>query len=71
MNPNKKGTTMRITTHPGEVLREKFLLPLNISANRLALDLRVPANRITKIIREERGVAPDTALRLPSAIFGV
>lgn len=57
-------TPNRVTTHPGEILDEEFLKPLNLSANALALDLRVPANRITDIIRGERGVTPDTALRL-------
>ncbi len=57
---------MRITTHPGEILREEFLLPLGLSANALALALRVPANRIGAIIREEkpRAVTADTAMRL-------
>ena len=58
--------TDRITTHPGEVLREEFMIPLRLSANALARDLHVPPNRITAIIAEEspRGVTPDTALRL-------
>ena len=57
---------MRITTHPGEILREEFMLPLGLSANALALALRVPANRIGAIIREEkpRAVTADTAMRL-------
>jgi antitoxin HigA-1 len=50
--------------HPGEILREDFLLPLGLSMNRLALDLRVPVTRIAEIVRERRGVTPDTALRL-------
>ncbi len=50
--------------HPGEILREEFMAPLNLSQNRLALDLRVPADRINKIVREERAISPDTALRL-------
>jgi addiction module HigA family antidote len=44
----------RVRTHPGEVLREEFMQPLGLSANALALALRVPATRITAIIREER-----------------
>ena len=58
--------TDRITTHPGEVLREEFMVPLGLSATALALDLHVPPNRITAIIAEEkpRAVTPDTALRL-------
>jgi antitoxin HigA-1 len=50
--------------HPGEILREDFLLPLGLSMNRLALDLRVPVTRIAEIARERRGITPDTALRL-------
>jgi addiction module HigA family antidote len=56
----------RIRTHPGEVLKEEFMSPLGLSANRLAIDLAVPATRIGEIIREEspRAVTADTALRL-------
>lgn len=54
----------RVTTHPGEMLVEEFLKPLGISQNQLALDLRVPANRIGQIVRGLRGVTPETALRL-------
>lgn len=50
--------------HPGEVLREEFLVPLGMSAHALALDLKVPAPRINDIVRERRAVTPDTALRL-------
>lgn len=56
----------RIHTHPGEVLREEFMKPLGLSANALALALRVPATRIGDILRPERprAVSADTALRL-------
>jgi len=50
--------------HPGEILREDFLLPLNISANALAVILKVPAPRINDIVRERRAITPDTAIRL-------
>jgi addiction module HigA family antidote len=50
--------------HPGEILREEFLGPLEMSANALAMDLHVPAPRINDIVRERRAVTPDTALRL-------
>jgi addiction module HigA family antidote len=50
--------------HPGEILREEFLQPMGLSANALALALRVPATRIGDILRERRGITPDTALRL-------
>jgi addiction module HigA family antidote len=45
-------------------LREDFLLPLGLSANALALALRVPVTRISEIVRERRGITADTALRL-------
>ena len=54
----------RLTTSPGEMLRAEFLDPLGMSANALALALRVPANRITAIINGERTVTADTAMRL-------
>lgn len=50
--------------HPGEILREEFLAPLDMSANALAMDLHVPAPRINDVVRERRAVTPDTALRL-------
>lgn len=50
--------------HPGEILREEYLAPLGMSAHALAMALRVPAPRIHDIVRERRGVSPDTALRL-------
>lgn len=50
--------------HPGEILREEFLVPLSLSANALAIALGVPAPRINDIARERRGITADTALRL-------
>lgn len=50
--------------HPGEILREEYLAPLEMSASALARELRVPAPRINDIVREKRGITPDTALRL-------
>lgn len=50
--------------HPGEVLREDYLKPLNLSANALSKALHVPAGRVNDIVLERRGVTPDTALRL-------
>lgn len=55
--------------HPGEILREEFLSPLGMSANELALALRVPATRIHEIVNKKRGITADTALRL-SRYFG-
>src|SRR5580692_8939543 len=59
----------RGTTHPGEVLSEEFLKPLRMSVNALALALRVPATRIGAVVKGERSVTADTALRL-SRFFG-
>jgi len=50
--------------HPGEILREDFLVPLALSVNALAAALRVPATRLHEIVKERRSVTPDTALRL-------
>ncbi len=56
--------------HPGEILREEFMLPLGLSANALAIALRVPAPRINDIVRERRAISADTALRL-ARYFGI
>ena len=53
-----------ITAHPGEILRDRYLVPHGMSATALALDLHVPANRITEIVNGRRSVSPETALRL-------
>lgn len=50
--------------HPGEVLLEEFLKPMQLSQNQLALSLRVPARRINEIIHGKRRITADTALRL-------
>jgi addiction module HigA family antidote len=57
-------STVRIRTHPGEVLREEYLRPLGMSARALAQTIGVPANRLTEIVREKRSVSADTAIRL-------
>jgi len=57
-------TPNRVTTHPGDVLYEEFLKPLGMSVNALAMALRVPATRIGAIVKGERSVTADTALRL-------
>ncbi len=53
--------------HPGEILREEFLVPLGLSAYRVAKDIGVPEPRIGDIVRERRGISTDTALRLSPA----
>ncbi len=60
MNPTNK---MR-PIHPGEILREEFLAPLEMSAHALSMILKVPAPRINEIVPERRSITPDTALRL-------
>ena len=50
--------------HPGEILREDFMKPMGLTANKLALDLHVPATRIGEIVHERRRITADTALRL-------
>src|SRR5580698_3693652 len=59
----------RVTTHPGEMLRDEFLTPLGIAQNALAMKIRVPATRIGDIIHGRRAITPDTALRL-ARFFG-
>jgi len=50
--------------HPGEVLREEFMIPLGMSINRLARELFVPPGRISQIVNGKRAISADTALRL-------
>lgn len=57
-------------THPGEILLEEFLKPMGISQYRLSKDIGVPAMRVNKIVRGERGISADTALRL-ARYFGM
>jgi len=56
--------------HPGEVLREDFLVPLGLSVNALSIALGVPATRIHEIVKERRAVTADTAARLAKYFGG-
>jgi addiction module HigA family antidote len=56
--------------HPGEILMEEFLKPMNISQYKLAKDISVPPRRINEIVHGVRAITPDTALRL-SRYFGL
>lgn len=56
--------------HPGEILEEEFLKPMNISQYRLAKEINVPARRINEIVHGTRSISADTALRL-SRFFGM
>ena len=67
--PEFSSNPLAVRCHPGEVLREEFLVPLGLSANKVALALRVPSNRISDIVNEKRAITPDIALRL-SRYFG-
>ena len=55
--------------HPGEILNEEFLIPMNISAYKLSKDLEIPQTRVSQIIKGNRRITADTALRL-SSYFG-
>ncbi len=50
--------------HPGEILMEEFLKPMEISQNKIARDIGVPPRRINEIVQEKRAITADTALRL-------
>ena len=54
--------------HPGEVLGKEFLEPLHVSAAEFARTIRVPTNRVTRILRGQSAITPDTALRLARAL---
>ncbi len=56
--------------HPGEVLREDFLVPLDLSVNALSIALGVPATRIHEIVKERRAITADTAVRLAKYFGG-
>jgi addiction module HigA family antidote len=55
--------------HPGEILQEEFLIPLEISAYKLSKDIRIPQTRVSEIVKGNRRITADTALRL-SKYFG-
>lgn len=55
--------------HPGEILKEEFLEPLNISAYRLAKETKIPQTRVSQILKKKRGITADTALRF-ATFFG-
>ena len=62
--------TNREPTHPGEMLREEFLLPMEISQRDLADAIHVPYQRVNELVNQKRGITPSTALRL-AKFFGV
>lgn len=67
--PERGWNIRRVSTTPGDMLREEFLTPMGITQNALALKIRVPATRIGDIIHGRRAITPDTALRL-ARFFG-
>jgi addiction module HigA family antidote len=68
MRKNNRKEKLR-NIHPGEVLREEFLEPLGITAYRLSKETGIPQTRISLILREQRAITADTALRF-AAFFG-
>ncbi len=50
--------------HPGEILREEYMVPMGLSQNKLAIELRIPVTRVGEIVNERRGISADTAVRL-------
>lgn len=60
----------RVPTHPGEMLREEFLVPMNITQRELATAIHVPYQRVNELVNQKRGVTPSTALRL-AKFFGM
>jgi len=62
--------TNREPTHPGEMLREEFLIPMNISQQNLADAISVPYQRVNELVNRKRGITPSTALRL-AKFFGM
>jgi len=65
---NRKMTRLK-NIHPGEVLKEEFLIPFGITAYRLSKDLSIPQTRVSEILKGNRRITADTALRL-SRYFG-
>ena len=55
--------------HPGEILKEEFLTPLNITAYRLAKETKIPQTRVSQILKKKRSITADTALRF-ATFFG-
>jgi antitoxin HigA-1 len=62
-------TLLKNPSHPGEVLKELYLIPLNLSAIALAQKLHVPRTRIERLVKRETAVSADTAMRL-AKVFG-
>lgn len=60
----KRASSKLPPIHPGEILREDFMKPAQLTAHRLAMALHVPATRIAEIIHERRAITADTAIRL-------
>lgn len=64
------GLTYQERTHPGEILREEFLIPMGLTQRELAKAINVPYQRINELVNGKRGVTPSTALRL-AKFFGM
>ena len=62
--------TDREPTHPGEMLRQEFLIPMGLTQRELATAIHVPYQRINELVNRKRGITPSTALRL-AKVFGM
>lgn len=62
--------THRLPSHPGEILREEFLVPMGLTQQDLANAIHVPYQRVNELVNQKRGITPGTALRL-AKFFGV
>jgi addiction module HigA family antidote len=69
MKKRKSKRVIGWNIHPGEILREEFLKPMNLSVYRLAKEIHVPAPRVNDIVLEKRGISAETAIRL-ARFFG-
>ncbi|MEK7265798.1 MAG: HigA family addiction module antitoxin [Pseudomonadota bacterium] len=61
-------SVLKVAVHPGRILREEFMEPMNLSAIRLARHIDVPRTRIERLVREETAMTVDTASRLAAAL---
>jgi addiction module HigA family antidote len=69
VTPPKKSKAGAWNVHPGEILREEFLKPMDLSVYQLAKELHVPSQRVNEVVLEKRGISADTAVRL-ARFFG-
>ena len=68
MAPRSMIPSHRTPTHPGEILLEEFLVPMELTQTRLATHLEIPIQRINELVKGKRGITPDTAWLLAHAL---